>query len=246
MWCVREELLSFGGRGMLLAFVLALAGSASPKAALAADHEVELKGGWHVTVHYRDDASENPDTDRWDDKVWRFERRGTRLEWAEFPIVIFSDRTGRFESHDGARERRVLHFWEPSEDQLEEIRTKLLVNPRGAKSKGMRGSVQRGYKSAGGLRDESASVIGYSESWYVDGLPSMPVFTRDDTLGSGSTENIQGRTRYTAESVSRDGDEVRGTYVRDGSKQGTFTMRRAGEVIVIGSKQDKREQKKKE
>ena len=86
---------------------------------------------------------------------------------------------------------------------------------------------------------------GFLDVYVVDGLPSMPVFTRDDTLGSGSTESIQGRTRYTAESVSRDGNEVRGSYVRDGSKNGTFTMRRVGAVVVIGSKQDRREQKKK-
>jgi hypothetical protein len=219
---------------------------ACSSAAMAADHEIQLTGAWHVTIHFRDDASENPDTDRWDDKLWRFAQRGSRLEWAEFPIVIFNDRSGRFETHDGARERRILHSWEPNEEQLEEIRSKLLVNPRGAKSKGMRGTVKRGYKTVGGLRDESSSVIGYSETWYVDGLPSMPVFTRDDTLGSGSTENIQGRTRYTAEAVNRDGSEVTGSYVRDGSKQGTFTMRRAGEVVVIGSKHDKREKKKQE
>jgi len=92
--------------------------------------------------------------------------------------------------------------------QLEEIRSRLLVNPRGAKSKGLRGSPERGYGSVGGMRAESASVIGYSESWTIEGLPSLPVFTRDDTLGSGSAENLQGRTRYTASSVSPDGDEV--------------------------------------
>jgi hypothetical protein len=225
---------------LLSLWALAVGGSAS-----AEERAVDLMGVWHVTVHYRDAASENPDTDRWDDKAWRFETRGSRLEWTEFPIVIFDDRSGRFEAHEGTRERRVLHFWEPSEAQLTEIRGVLLVNPRGAKSKGMRGSPKRGYKSFGGLRAESASVIGYSESWYVDGLPSMPVFTRDDTMGSGSTENIQGRTRYTTESVSRDGDTLSGDFVRDGARRGTFTMRRASDLVVIGSKQDRREQKKK-
>ena len=94
----------------LLTGLFAVAGH--PGHALAAgEHEIDLIGAWHVTVHYRDSASENPETDRWDDKVWRFEKRGSRLEWAEFPIVVFSDRTGRFEAHEGTRERRVLHFW---------------------------------------------------------------------------------------------------------------------------------------
>jgi len=217
----------------------------SPAAAEDADHEIELLGAWHVTIHYRDDASENPDIERWDDRVWRFERRGSRLEWTEFPIVVFDDRSGRFESHDGERMQRVLHFWTPNEAQQAEIRKSLLVNPRGAKSKGLRGSQKRGYKSAGGLRAESASVIGYSESWYIEGLPKKPIFTRDDTMGSGSTENIEGRTRYTTETVDADGSLLRGTYVRDGTRHGTFTMQRVGEIVVIGSKRDTRDEQKK-
>lgn len=220
-------------------------GGLSPDQARAADHEVELRGAWHLTIHYRDEASENPDTDRWDDKVWRFEERGSRLEWTEFPIVIFDDRSGRFEAHDGARERRVLHFWEPSAEQLDEIRTRLLVNPRGAKSKGLRGSAKRGYRSAGGLRAESASVIGYSESWTIEGLPLLPVFTRDDSMGSGSTEGIEARTQYTTETVSKDGGVVSGTYMRDGARHGRFTLRRVGDVVVIGSKRDTPAQQKK-
>lgn len=206
--------------------------------AFATDGEFELRGAWHVTVHYRDAESENPDIDRWDDKVWRFEQRGSRLEWTEFPIVLFNDRSGRFEPFDGTREQRVLHFWEPSEAQLAEIRGSLLVNPRGSKSKGLRGSVKEGYRTAGGLRAESASVIGYSESWSIDGLPERPVFTRDDTLGSGSTENLEGRTRYATEFVSEDGAELRGTFVRDGTRRGTFTLRRTGDLIVMGSKRE--------
>ena len=140
--------------------------------------EVDLIGAWHVTVHYRDQASANPDADRWDDKLWRFEKRGSRLQWTEFPIVVFENREGRFEVSE-ERSVRILHFWEPNEEQRAEIEKGLLVNPRGAKSKGMRGSPSRGYRSAGGLRSESVSVIGYSESWSVAGLPAKPVFTQD-------------------------------------------------------------------
>ena len=34
-------------------------------------------------------------------------------------------------------------------------------------------------------------VIGYSESWSIDGLPHKPVFTRDDVMGSGFRFEIE-------------------------------------------------------
>lgn len=211
-------------------------------ATIAAPNEIDLLGAWHVTTHYRDSASENPEVDRWDDRVWRFEHRGSRMQWTEFTIVVFRDRQGRFQSAGGERSMRVLQFWEPNEAQAKEIRKGVLVNPRGARSKGLRGSPAEGYASTGGLRAESASVIGYSESWRISGLPAKPVFTRDDTMGSASTENIQGRTEYATESVSADGNEVRGTFVRDGTRRGSFVMRRAGRVFVMGSKQARHRQ----
>ena len=61
-------------------------------------------------------------------------------------------------------------------------------------------------------------------------------------MGSASTENIQGRTEYATESVSADGNEVRGTFVRDGTRRGSFVMRRAGQVFVMGSKQARHRQ----
>ena len=201
---------------------------------------VDLIGTWHVTVHYRDEASANPDAERWDDKVWRFEIRGSRLQWTEFPIVVFENRQDRFEGGENERPVRVLHFWEPDEAQLAEIAKGLLVNPRGAKSKGLRGSPSRGYRSAGGLRSESASVIGYSESWRVVGLPREPVFTQDVVMGSGRTEDMQGRTRFTANVVSPEGTEIRGRFVRDGTRHGTFVLRRGGDAILIGSRRDAR------
>jgi hypothetical protein len=197
---------------------------------------IELLGDWHLTIHYRDEASGNPDARRWDDRLWRFEPRGTRMQWTEFPIVLFEDQQGRFETTEGERTVRTLDFWEPNAAQLAQITRGLLVNPRGAKSKGMRGSVRRGYGSVGGLRSESVSVIGYSESWSVRGLPSQPVFTQDVVMGSGRTEDMEGRTRYTAESVSDDGREVRGRFGRDGTRHGTFVLRRAGDPVVMGGK----------
>ena len=224
-------------------FMCALAAAGLPSGGLAVGAEggaVDLLGAWHLTVHYRDEASANPDAKRWDDKVWRFETRGSRLQWTEFPIVVFENREGRFEASDRERPVRVLDFWEPNEAQLAEIEKGLFVNPRGAKSKGLRGSPSRGYRSAGGLRSESASVIGYSESWSVAGLPGKPVFTQDVVMGSGRTEDMQGRTRFTAEAVSPEGNEVRGRFVRDGTRHGTFALRRTGAAILIGSRQGSR------
>lgn len=228
---------------VLLACALAAAGLHTPGSAAADGREVDLIGSWHVTIHYHDEASANPDAERWDDKVWRFEKRGSRLQWTEYPIVVFENREGRFEVTDEQRQVRALHFWEPSDEQRGEIDEGLLVNPRGAKSKGLRGSPSRGYFSVGGLRSESTSVIGYSESWSVEGLPSMPVFTQDVVMGSGRTEDMQGRTRYAGTLVAPDGNEVRGTFVRDGTRRGSFVLRRAGEAVLIGSKKDTRKDK---
>jgi hypothetical protein len=228
--------------GLLLCAGLALA-MPTPEARAQSDTQsekgssanaIDLIGAWHVTVHYRDEASANPDADRWDDKVWSFEKRGSRMQWTEFPIVVFENREGRFETSAEARPMRTLHFWEPNAEQTAQIARGLLVNPRGAKSKGLRGSASRGFRSVGGLRSESASVIGYSESWSIEGLGSKPVFTQDVVMGSGRTEDMQGRTRYAGEAVNEDRLEVRGSFVRDGTRHGTFVLRRAGEIIVMG------------
>ena len=200
---------------------------------------MDLAGSWHLTIHYRDEASGNPDAERWDDKLWRFEKRGSRMQWTEFPIVVFEDQEGRFEAMSEERTVRTLEFWEPTPAQRAEIARGLRVNPRGVKSKGLRGNPKRGFRSAGGLRSESASVIGYSESWSVQGLPSSPVFTQDVVMGSGQTEDMEGRTRYAAEVVSEDGDEVRGSFVRDGTRRGRFVLRRSGDAVLIGSRQDR-------
>jgi hypothetical protein len=195
---------------------------------------VELGGWWHVTIHYRDEASGDPDVSRWEDCVWHFERRGSRLQWTVFPTVVFRDETGRFETTGDGRPARTLHAWEPNEAQRAEIEKGLQVDARGSRSKGLRGTARSGYRSAGGLQSESIGVIGYSESWSVEGLPARPVFTQAVSMGSAGTENVEGRTRYVAESVSADGREVRGSFVRDGTRHGTFVLRRAGEVDVIG------------
>ncbi len=199
----------------------------------------DLLGAWHLTIHYRDEASGNPEADRWDDRVWLFEKRGSRVQWTEFTIVVFENREGRFETTETERTLRTLGFWDANPDQLAQIERGLLVNPRGSKSKGMRGSSRKGFRSVGGLRSESVSVIGYSESWSVEGLPGKPVFTQDVVMGSGRTEDMEGRTRYSTERLEDHGRTLRGSFVRDGTRRGTFVLRRAGEPAVMGGSQDR-------
>ncbi len=212
-----------------LAFGLPLA----PQAA-ADESAIALLGAWHLTIHYRDEASGDPEAKRWDDRLWRFEKRGSRMQWTEYPIVVFEDQSGRFETTENDRSMRTLSYWEPNDTQREQIGRGLQVNPRGAKSKGLRGTPERGYRSAGGLRSESVSVIGYSESWSVQELGDKPVFTQDVVMGSGRTEDMQGRTRYTTESVSPDRRELRGRFERDGTRHGHFVLRRAADPVLLG------------
>jgi hypothetical protein len=198
-------------------------------------------GAWHLTVHYQDQDQEErgeargrSETGAWVDRVWRFEWRGSRLQWTEFATVVFDSQEGRFETGTDGRSVRVPGNWSPNEAQLAQIARGPLVNPRGSRSKGLRGSGRQGYSSAGGLRAESASVIGYSESWSIEGLEGLPVFTQDASMGSGRTESVQGRTRYSTEWLSEDGRELRGRFERDGLESGRFVLRRAGEPVVMG------------
>ena len=223
---------------VLLAMVV-LAGSVRAEGAATG---LELIGTWHVLVHYRDDTSANPDLVRWDDRIWTFERKGSRLQWSEFPLVVFRDSTGRFEALGTNRARRILHGWEPNAAQLQQIREGLEINSRGSKAKTLRGSREKGYASVGGLRSQSASVIGYHEHWYIEDLAGgNPLFGRDDILGSARAEAMEGRTQYRTTEVDASGDVIRGNYERDGVRHGTFRMTRAGTVASVGTKRTQSE-----
>jgi len=216
----------------LLAACAVLAALAWPAPSLAEDG-VDLIGTWHVLVHYRDDHTVHPDQERWDDKVWIFERSGSRLRWTEYPIVVFTDETGRFERRSTGQYARVLHAWKPNEKQLAEIHRGLEYNTRGSKSKTLRGSDADGWASQRRSGAVSASVITYTENWLIEGMPAWPVFTRTDVMGSARTENVEGVTRYATVGVDAGGDILRGTFERDGSRHGTFRMMRAGAVAVV-------------
>ncbi len=195
---------------------------------------VDLIGTWHVLIHYKDSVTERPERERWEDRIWVFEQEGSRLRWTDYPIVVFSDQSGRFEQLGGSRASRVLHFWEPNATQLAQIQEGLEINPRGSRSKTLRGSDAEGWSSGkkkGGY--QSARFITFEEIWQINGLPDRPTFIRDDVLGSAATEDVEGRTIWEGESVESGGDVIRGRYDRDGTRIGTFRLMRSGEVSTV-------------
>jgi hypothetical protein len=213
------------GRSLLLAAAgLVLAAAAEPAP------DLDLVGTWHVLVHFTDANAGNPEAERWDDRVWIFERKGSQLRWIEYPLVVFSDESGRFEALGSNPASRVLAFWEPNEAQRAQIAHGLEVNPRGRVEKGLRGSDAAGWRSDDRARPGSASVLTYVESWSIEGLPGLPVFTQVDVLGSGRSDSLEGMTRYTATEVRAGGDEITGRFERDGTRRGSFRIRRAGAV----------------
>jgi hypothetical protein len=214
----------------LLLGALALLLAAAPAVPAAA---LDLGGTWHVLVHYKDSATENPERERWEDRVWVFEKEGSRLRWADYPIVVFADDTGRFERLGGNRASRVLHFWEPNAAQLAQIQAGLEVNSRGSRSKALEGSDAAGWSSGRKGGYESARFITFEEVWQITGLPDRPSFIRDDVMGSASTEAMEGRTTWEGEVVEPGGDVIRGRYDRDGTRIGTFRMMRAGTVSTV-------------
>ena len=111
--------------GLVAAVALAFVLVGSPVAAAPPD----LIGAWHVLVHYKDKATNNPDTERWEDRIWEFKMEGSRLVWADYPIVVFEDKSGRFDSSSG-RNARVLHYWEPNGSQRREMSSRLRLSCR--------------------------------------------------------------------------------------------------------------------
>ena len=197
---------------------------------------VDLEGYWYVLVHYQDSGTNKADAWRWEDRVWRFSKSGDRLEWTEWPIVSLEDETGRFENLSGNRAARVVAAWEPNEAQLADIRDGLAVNTRGTKSKTLRsGAGGTRWESGGGGGAQSAMVITYTEDWSIEGLPDAPVFTRVDSMGSASSESMEGRTQFRTESVIADGDELTGSFERDESRSGRFRMIRSAETGRAGT-----------
>jgi len=209
-------------KNLLLAGALLLA--AAPAGA------ADLIGSWHVLVHYRDANSGKPEQVRWQDRVWVFERKGSRLRWTEYPIVVFGNDSGRFERRQSGQYARVLGAWEPSDAQLANIAAGLKINSRGAKKKSLRGSDAGGWASTARAQAASASVITYQENWSIQGAEALPVFEQQDVMSSARTETLEGVTRFETTAVEAGGDVLVGRFQRDGTREGTFTMRRSGAV----------------
>ncbi len=189
---------------------------------------IDLAGTWHVLVHHRDAQASNPEADRWEDRVWEFERKGTRLVWTEFPIVTFDDESGRFERREGTGQyARVVHAWAPSPDQLENIRAGLAVNERGSQRKSLRRD-GASWRSTARASPTSVSVITYAELWSIEDAEGLPVFRQVEQLGSESAEGLEGTTQWKTAGVLEGGALLVGSYDRDGTRVGTFEMRRSG------------------
>jgi hypothetical protein len=199
--------------------------------ATAAD--LDVTGTWHVLVHYKDQNANHPERERWDDRVWVFEKAGSRLRWTEYPIVVFNDQRGRFDQSLG-RSARVLEFWEPDPTQVKDIKDGLSVNERGMKSKSLRGS-DSGWASFSRNTTASASVIGYTEHWSIDNEAPGPVFKRRDVLGAFEAEDMDGVTLYTTEAIEDGGSILRGKFERDGTRHGTFRMMRSAQTEGLKS-----------
>jgi hypothetical protein len=192
---------------------------------------VDLTGTWYVLVHFTDETTGKPDQMRWEDRLWIFEPKGAQLQWTEYPIVVFTDESGRFERLGSNRQSRVLGAWEPNPAQLAEIQGGLQYNTRGGKQKSLEGSSSTGWSSGTARRSQSASVISYSETWTIDSPSGLPVFTREDVMGSSDDDVAEGRTIYKSEAV--EGDAVlKGSFERDGTRRGTFKMVRSGAASI--------------
>jgi len=226
------------GRTRHLTLLLLVAASSLAIAGAQADDEtradlpVDLIGTWHVLIHYTDENSHDPTLMRWDDKIWVFEPSGSRLRWSEYPIVVFADQAGRFETRAGSRLARVLHGWEPNERQRGQIAAGLEVNQRGSKSKTLRQNAG-GWRSASRPSASSAMVITYIENWEIADASGLPVFRREDTLGSATSESYDGVTEFATTAVESDGDLLRGTFERDGTRHGIFRLTRSGTARTV-------------
>ncbi|MCP5056800.1 MAG: hypothetical protein GY937_08770 [bacterium] len=216
---------------LIVAFIAALA-LAAPVAAEPTD----LLGTWHVLVHYKDKMTNNPDTERWEDRIWIFKTEGSRLAWSDYPIVVFAEKEGRFDNSSG-RNSRVLHYWEPNAAQLSEIREGLAINQRGSRTKTLRGSPAEGWSSAKRQRGyRSLNVVTFQETWTIEMNGDLPKFIRDDVMGSGSTESMEGSTIFETETIEDGGNILRGRFERDGgARAGTFHLTRSGSTRSVGS-----------
>ncbi len=214
-------------------FVATLAlGLASAGPLRADETPLDLRGAWYVLVHYRDANARDSEFDYWEDKIWVFEERGSRMQWTEYGVVVFRDERGRFVSLASGREVKTEGAWSPDAAQLREIERGLEVDSRGGRAKTLRGSAARGYRSSGSMQTDSVSVIGYSETWEILQLAGLPILRRSDVMDSGRSESLDGNTEYRTVKIDRGVSTLEGDFSRDGVQKGSFKMVRTGPVSL--------------
>jgi hypothetical protein len=222
-----------------LSLVLGVAvysGAAGSALAAGKSFEVELEGTWFLIIHYKDESATYPERERWADKVWKFDKKGSRMQWDEYPIVVFEDQSGRFEAVNGNPRSRVLAFWEPNNGQLATLQEGPRVNERGMKSKSLRGSNEKGWGSTSRMSTVGALTVGYVENVYIEGVDGLPVFRRVEEIGPSSAAKKEGLTEYRVSEISEDGAEMRGSYERDAILHGTFRLIRTAPVRGLEQK----------
>lgn len=226
-------------RCLLAATCLLVAALAAPSGYAQAKESrpIDLEGSWYVLVHYQDSSTAHPERTHWLDLIWTFTRKGTRLEWAEYPLVIFDDGSGRFETVAGNPRSRSLGPWEPNPVQRAELRKGPRVNQRGAKVKALKGSASKGWRSSRRMaQTSSVTMMTYHESLTIEDLDTLPLFLREDAVGNLSTDGGRGRTRYQATEVQDGGDTLIGEYERDSIRRGQFRVWRTGAVRGLKKK----------
>jgi hypothetical protein len=185
--------------------------------------DVPLEGSWFVVAHFTDESTANPEATRWVDEVWIFEKKGSRLQWTKYPLVVFDNTQGRFESRGRNPRSRVLAGWEPNEAQLAQIEKGPRVNSRGSKTKTLKQAKENGWKSSSRTQMRSLSVVGYQQNWEIQYVDGMPLFSREDTMGNAGTGTAEGGVTF---QVTALGARPSGVYQRDGTQRGTFFMLR--------------------
>jgi hypothetical protein len=198
---------------------------------------VDLQGTWHVLVHYKDSAASNPDAERWEDRVWVFEREGEGLRWIDYPIVVLSDESNRFDRLGTNKASRKLVYWTPSPAQQAELAEGPKVNSRGSKSKILKGSDESWAST--GSQPRSLAYVTYEEHWSIADAKGKPVFLRTDILGGGAAAESEGATRFATSEVEAGDRVLRGSYDRDGTRQGSFVLTRVGPIRNLTSSEDR-------
>ncbi|MEE3328181.1 MAG: hypothetical protein VX252_12665 [Myxococcota bacterium] len=196
-----------------------------------AEENLDLEGTWYVLIHYQDPETANPDVTRWKDLVWVFTRKGSRLQWTEFPLVVLEDESGRFENR-----QRILGAWEPNPQQRTNIENGPRVNERGMRSKTLRGSDAQGWSSARPSARRATNIMSYEETVEIEGLGEMPLFLRSDQVGSTLLSESGGATRYQVTEIKPGQRRMRGHYEKDGRLKGTFEIRRTKPIRGLKKK----------